>query len=193
MTSRYLSKVNLTPSGGVGTVVTNSIDCYITSVTGNVGAMYEYYNNATIRLVYRDGTFASMAQGGGGFNFSNPNPEKYVKKIEFYNTFSWGNVTITNLRIYPVQNQERSVDINLATYARSATYVSLVSNYIDQSAVSYSILSGQWTSEKFTVGLKHQIPHGTSITGIRIFLQYPPDTEDLSGADLQAYSLRCWE
>jgi hypothetical protein len=195
-TSRYLSKVNLTPAGSGGTITqffSNSIDAFIARVTGRLGSMPPYYDTALVRLVYIDGTSASMTHGAGNFDFVNPNPDKYVKTIEFSNTSNMAGITVFDLRIYPVPNQERRVDINLSSFARTASYVSLVTNSIDQSAISYSILNGQWASEKFSTGIKHQIPQGTSITGLRIFLNYPPGTEDLSGADLQAYSLRCWK
>jgi hypothetical protein len=203
MTSRYLSKVNLMLPGGSGSggafewalLVSNSIDAQITRVTGNLSGMSSYYNSAEIRIIYSDGTNSSLTQGAGDFDFRNIDPEKNVRKIEFYSGTSssqTAGINVTKLQIYPVPNQDRYVDINLSNSSKIASHVSLVTNSFDQSKISYSVISGQWISEKLSVSLKHQIPQGTRITGLRIFLKYVPGNSDFSGADLQSYSLRIW-
>jgi hypothetical protein len=203
MTSRYLSKVNLMLPGGSGSggafewalLVSNSIDAQITRVTGNLSGMSSYYNSAEIRIIYSDGTNSSLTQGAGDFDFRNIDPEKNVRKIEFYSGTSSSQkagINVTKLQIYPVPNQDRYVDINLSNSSKIASHVSLVTNSFDQSKISYSVISGQWISEKLSVSLKHQIPQGTRITGLRIFLKYVPGNSDFSGADLQSYSLRIW-
>jgi hypothetical protein len=170
------------------------VDARITRVTGTMTVQNVNYNNAEIRLVYDDGTYHSTGnRGSGAFDITNPNTSKAVRAIEYWSGTPSNQTTAVSaggVTIYPVEGQRRFVDIDLSGKGITASAVTLVTDALDPSRITFQAIAGSWISEELTSNIEHLLPPARALTGMRIFLNYDPSSPTFSGATLQGYSLK---
>lgn len=165
----------------------------ITRVTGTMTVQNSNYNSAEIRLVYADGTYHSSGnRGSGAFDITNPNPSKAVSVIEYWSgtpSNQTTGVSASGVTIYPVSGQRRYVDIDLSAKNISASAVTLITDALDPSRITFQATIGAWTSAEAASGVDLVVPAG-ALAGLRIFLNYDQSSATFSGASLQGYSLK---
>jgi hypothetical protein len=92
--------------------------------------------------------------------------------------------------IYPVADQRRYVDIDLSDKDIQATAVTLITDALEPSRVSFKVTTDSWVSDEFSSGIENLLPPQTELTGLRIFLNYDQSSPTFSGASIQGYSLK---
>jgi hypothetical protein len=199
----YSSTIILNPpSSGFGSVgswgwalaAATPVDAFITRITGSMRVTNGNYNSAEIRLVYDDGTYYSAGNyGSGAFDIANPNATKAVKTIQYWTGTSSSQssgVDSINVVLYPVADQRRYVDIDLSDKDIQATAVTLITDALEPSRVSFKVTTGSWVSDEFSSGIENLLPSQAELTGLRIFLNYDQSSPTFSGASIQGYSLK---
>jgi hypothetical protein len=170
-----------------------TIKAQVSRVTGTMN-LYNYnYNDAEIRLVYSDKSYHSIRQGTGNFDILNPNPNKPVEAVEYYGgtpSSQAQGAGISNFVSYPLSGQKRFIDVNLSGKGVVASAVTLVTDTLDSTRITFQVISGSWISNEFESSKEIELPPKMPISGLRIFLKYDPSSSSFSGADLQGYSLK---
>lgn len=201
---KYSSTILLSPPttsfGWVGAwgwavMARTSINAQVSRITGTMSLSNGNYNSAEIRFVYSDNSTQGFSRGSGSFDITNPSPNKPVKSIDYYGgtpSNQAQGATISNFVSYPVASQRRFVDINLSSKGIVASYVSLVADNMDSQRITFQVKSESWESQEYASSQVIQIPALTSISGLRIFLNYSNSSPSFDGADLQGYSLKYW-